>query len=94
MANTIIEKHSSVVNKGLPKLPTVSQLVHGQLAVNFADGYETISLKNSNNEIAVFRTKEQNDKIFINDSANMFSSFETENEYISASKKLSGDFLG
>ena len=86
MANKVIEKHSSVVNMGKPKLPTPAQLVYGQLAVNFADGYETISLKNSSDEIAVFKTKEQNDKIFINDAENLFVSFEDESDYISASK--------
>lgn len=51
MANKIIHKHSSVITDGKAKLPSASQLEYGELAVNYATGMETISLKNSNNEI-------------------------------------------
>ena len=47
-------KKSSVIENGLPKLPTAAQLELGELAINFADGYETLSIKNSNNEIVTF----------------------------------------
>ena len=50
----IIHKNSSVVVDGAPKLPTSSQVEYGELAVNYAKGLETISLKNSNNEIVTF----------------------------------------
>lgn len=50
----IIHKNSSVVVDGSPKLPTSSQLEYGEIAVNYANGQETISLKNSNNEIVTF----------------------------------------
>jgi hypothetical protein len=47
-------KKSSVIENGIPKLPTAAQLELGELAINFADGYETLSIKNSNNEIVTF----------------------------------------
>ena len=34
-----------------PKLPTSRQLDYGEIAVNYKKGYETLSLKNDNNEI-------------------------------------------
>ena len=45
---------SNVVENGQPKLPTASVLVEGELAINYAEGYETISFKNSNNGIVRF----------------------------------------
>lgn len=51
MDKTIQLKRSSVVNDGVPKLPTADQLKYGEIAINFAVGHETISLKNSNDEI-------------------------------------------
>lgn len=48
---------SSVVTDNAPKLPQPSQLVYGQIAVNYAAGHETLSIKNSNNEIATFSTE-------------------------------------
>ena len=62
MANKIIHKHSSD-----PKLlPGSNELEYGELAVNFADGFETISLKNSNDEIVEFKSKEYYDGIIEN----------------------------
>lgn len=34
-----------------PKLPNPSDLDNGELALNYADGYETIAFKNDNGEI-------------------------------------------
>lgn len=45
---------SNVVESGRPKLPDPSKLKYGEIAVNYADGVETISLKNSNNQIKTF----------------------------------------
>ena len=58
MANKIILKHSSVVTDEKPKLPSIEQLDYGELAVNYADGHETITLKNTNNNIVEFKSKE------------------------------------
>ena len=54
MAQSLKLKRSSVVNNNSPKLPTAEQLVVGEIALNFAEGYETLSTKNSNNGIATF----------------------------------------
>lgn len=43
----IIHIHSNVSGK----LPTKDQIEYGELAVNYAKGSETISLKNSSDEI-------------------------------------------
>ena len=51
MANKIIHKHSSVITDGKAKLPESQQLEYGELAINYAKGVETISFKNSDNEI-------------------------------------------
>lgn len=58
MANKIIHKHSSVITDGIPKIPTSEQLEYGEIAVNYADGGETISLKNASNEIVEFKSKD------------------------------------
>lgn len=57
MADTVYHKRSSVVTGNSPKLPTSEQLEYGEIAINYANGYETISIKNSSNEIAVFKDK-------------------------------------
>lgn len=54
MTNKTIQlKRSSElnVNGDGPKLPTKDKLEYGEIAINFAVGHETISLKNSNDEI-------------------------------------------
>lgn len=52
MANKIILKRSAVVTTdGSPKLPTTEQLDYGEVALNYAEGVETFSIKNSSNEI-------------------------------------------
>lgn len=50
----IIHKNSSALVDDNPKLPTSGQLEYGEIAVNYAKDKETISLKNSNNEIVTF----------------------------------------
>ena len=40
--DTILHKRSSVVTDNSPKLPSADQLEYGELAINYADGYETI----------------------------------------------------
>lgn len=59
MGQKIFNKRSSVItDDGSPKLPSSSQLDYGEIAINYADGAETISLKNSANEIVEFKSKE------------------------------------
>lgn len=50
----IIHKNSSVVIDGSPKIPTSGQIEYGEIAINYAAGSETISLKNSSNQIVTF----------------------------------------
>lgn len=45
---------SNVVIEEKPKLPTAEVLVEGEIAVNYADGYETISIKSSSGNIVTF----------------------------------------
>lgn len=63
MANKIIHKHSSVITDNQAKLPAASQLEYGELAVNYADGVETISIKNTENEIVEFKSNKYYKKI-------------------------------
>lgn len=55
--NKILHKRSSVVTDGNPKLPSSEMLDYGELAINYADGAEVITLKNTSNEIVEFRSK-------------------------------------
>ena len=50
----IIHKNSNAVVEGKAKLPTNSQIEYGEIAINYAANKETISIKNSNNEIVTF----------------------------------------
>jgi hypothetical protein len=45
---------SNVVENGIPKLPNPSALTEGEIAINYAEGYETISIKNSSGNISTF----------------------------------------
>jgi hypothetical protein len=65
MANKIIHKHSSVITDGKAKLPVASQLEYGELAINYAEGVETISLKNSANNIVEIKSTNYLEKIII-----------------------------
>lgn len=49
-----LHKRSVVVENGHPKLPTSSQIEYGEIAVNYAAGYETLSIRNSEDGIATF----------------------------------------
>ena len=64
MANKIIHKHSSVITEdGKPKLPNQDQIEYGEIAINYAVGEETISLKNSSNQIIEFKSDQYYKKI-------------------------------
>lgn len=49
-----------------PKLPNPSDLDNGELALNYADGYETLAFKNDNGEIKTFSCDEINITQIIN----------------------------
>ena len=58
MGQKVLNKRSvQVVNNG-PKLPTSEQLEYGELAINYADGHETLAIKNNQNEIVPFSSDE------------------------------------
>lgn len=46
---------SNVVQQDGPKLPNPARLEYGEIAINYALGNETISLKNSSNTITTFK---------------------------------------
>lgn len=54
----VLHKKSSVVTDGEPKLPTSGDLDYGEIAINFGAGAETISLKNSDDEIVSLRMRD------------------------------------
>ena len=58
-SNVVVENANHMQ---VPKLPDSSVLEYGEPAINYAKGFETISIKNSNNEIITFSS----DAVFIN----------------------------
>jgi len=51
----LLHLKSAVVNSnGTPKLPTSEQIELGEIAVNYADGHETLAIKNSNGDVVSF----------------------------------------
>lgn len=55
-------KRSSVVNDNTPKLPTAEQLVYGEIAINYAKDYETLSIRNSDDAVVTFSSDSIIDK--------------------------------
>ena len=50
----VIHKKSTVVNQGVPKLPTSGNVEYGEIAINYAASAETLSIRNANDEIVPF----------------------------------------
>lgn len=50
----VIHKKSTVVNQGVPKLPTSGNVEYGEIAINYAASAETLSIRNSADEIVPF----------------------------------------
>ena len=65
----ILNKRSNAVNDdGTPKIPASEQLQYGEIAINYANGVETLSIKNSNNNIVTLPINQQNiKKLLFND---------------------------
>ena len=59
--NIVKNIRSNAVDGNGPKLPTSGQLDYGEIAVNYKKGYETLSLKNDNNEIVSLSLNTVND---------------------------------
>lgn len=58
---TVVHKKSSVVNNGVPKLPSASTLEYGEIAINYGASGETLSIKNSNDQIVTFSSDNKRD---------------------------------
>ena len=56
--NKILLKRSSALSGGTAKQPTPQDIDSGELAMNYADGYESLFIKNSNGEIVKFSSDE------------------------------------
>ena len=75
MSRTVLNKRSNVVlEDGSPKIPTADQLNYGELAINYNDGKETISFKNSNNEIVALSVSQTISDTTFNNGHNAVSS--------------------
>ena len=59
--NIVKNIRRSAVIDGKPKLPTSGQLSEGEIAVNYAKGYETLSFKNNSDEIVSLSVKTVDD---------------------------------
>ena len=57
--NIVLHKRSVVVEEGQPKLPTSAQTEYGEININYADGYETLSIRNNADEIVTFSSDEK-----------------------------------
>lgn len=54
---TVVHKKSNVVSGGVPKLPFANTLQYGEIAINYGAGGETLSIRNSNDQIATFPSR-------------------------------------
>lgn len=58
MPKHLVHIHSVQTADGQPKIPDPSIMKYGELAINYAKGYETISIKNNSDEIVQFKSDE------------------------------------
>lgn len=58
MAKHVIHAHSSVSTNGVPKLPNVNRIEYGEIAINYAASAETISFRNTSDELVQVKTDE------------------------------------
>ncbi len=68
MAKHLLHKKSQLLVDGKAKLPTSADIEYGEIAINYADGYECISIKNNTNEIITFSSDEQIKKLIADSS--------------------------
>ena len=52
--NFVSHKKSKVKNNGKPQLPSASALVEGEIAINYAENVETLSIKNESGTVVTF----------------------------------------
>lgn len=60
----LLHVKSNQLVEGKPKLPTKDDIDYGELAINYADGNEKLSIKSSTDAIRTFSTDEQNNAKF------------------------------
>ena len=75
--STVCHKRSSDATDGIPKQPTTDQIDYGEIAVNYADGYERLFIKNSSNEIIDFKNGEYIDNALNNHNDRITTLFKT-----------------
>lgn len=51
---TVKNKSSNVIENGKPHAPSADQLMVGEIAINYAKGYETLFFKNDNGEVIAY----------------------------------------
>lgn len=78
---------SKEVINGLPKLPPISAVSDGEIAVNYASGYETLSIRNSNSGITTFSCDDYYTE------KKLGSAF-TSDDSATVTQKLTGEYLG
>ena len=54
---TVVHKKSNVLIEGVPKLPSASTLEYGEIAINYAQSGETLSIRNSADQVIPFPSK-------------------------------------
>jgi len=52
--NYVSHKKSKVKNNGKPQLPSANSLVEGEIAINYAENVETLSIKNESGTVVTF----------------------------------------
>lgn len=62
MSKKVLNKRSNQVVNGKAKLPIASELDYGEIAINYHDGVESISIKNDSGEVVTFATEENLNK--------------------------------
>lgn len=60
----LLHVRSNQLIEGKPKLPTIDVIDYGEIAINYADGNEKISIKSSSDNIRTISTDEQNELKF------------------------------
>lgn len=71
------KKKALLLQRGGPKQPTTDQIDYGEIAVNYADGYERLFIKNSSNEIIDFKNGEYIDNALNNHNDRITTLFKT-----------------
>lgn len=79
MARHVIHAHSVKTDNGNPKLPDLDRIEYGEIAINYASGAETISFKNTNNELVLVKTDDYYQKKFDDTNKNI-----EDNEFVTS----------